>query len=127
MELRRGTDKARGLRHSATDAECALWTHLRSRRFGGSKFRRQHAVSGFVVDFVCLERRLVIELDGSQHFEQADYDLARTAVLAKSGFRVLRFWNNEVLEDIEGVLTAIHQQIAAPPSPQPLSRQRERG
>ena len=127
MELRRGTDRARALRLSSTDAERALWQRLRGRHLNGCKFRRQFPVAGFVVDFVCLERSVVIELDGSQHFEQSAHDEGRTAVLAKCGFRVLRFWNNDVLANLDGVLEEILRQIAGPPSPQPHSRQRERG
>jgi very-short-patch-repair endonuclease len=127
MELRRNTGKARQLRDASTDAERALWTQLRARRMRHCKFRRQYPISGYIVDFVCLQALLIIELDGGQHVEQMAYDNLRSAVLAKSGYRVLRFWNNEVLTNLPAVLEEIHKQIGAPPSPQPLSRQRERG
>ena len=83
MELRRDTDRSRSLRAGSTDAERALWAHLKARNLAGCKFRRQYAISGFVVDFVCLERRLVVELDGGQHVEQSAYDERRSAILSK--------------------------------------------
>src|SRR3990167_9076020 len=95
------------LRTNQTDAESRLWYHLRDRRFQGWKFRRQHILQGYIVDFVCLERKLVIELDGGQHAEQEAYDTRRTRVLEKDGFKVIRFWNNEVLTNTEGVLEMI--------------------
>jgi very-short-patch-repair endonuclease len=119
MELRKGIGKARRLRLSATDAERTPWTHLRSRRLGQFKFRRQLPVAGFVVDFACLETRLIVELDGGQHADRSDYDERRTAILGKSGFRVLRFWNDDVLTKLEAVLEEILRQSEAPPSPQP--------
>ncbi|WP_420559310.1 endonuclease domain-containing protein [Tepidicaulis sp.] len=106
---RDGTAKARALRRNLTDAERLLWRHLRSRQLEGAKFRRQFPVGSFVADFVCLEARLVVELDGGQHAFQAARDKARTHFLLARGFRVIRFWNHEVLGNIGGVL----QQIAA--------------
>ena len=119
MESRRGIERARSLRGASTDAERRLWTHLRGRRLGNLKFRRQYPISGYVVDFVCLELKLIVELDGGQHSKQAEYDAARTAVLEKGGFRVLRFWDNDVLMRLEEVLEEILRQSDAPPSPQP--------
>jgi very-short-patch-repair endonuclease len=119
MELRKGIKTARTLRLDSTDAERVLWTHLRARRLGGYKFRRQFALSGYVVDFVCLESDLVIELDGGQHAEQSEHDTHRTHVLEKSGLRVIRFWNDDVLLRIESVLEEILRHLQAPPSPQP--------
>jgi adenine-specific DNA-methyltransferase len=107
MELRKGTRRARQLRLSATDAECRLWTHLRSRRLRQLKFRRQLPIAGYIVDFVCLETRLVVELDGGQHAEQSTHDEHRTAILEKNGFRVLRFWNDDVLTKLDAVLEEI--------------------
>src|SRR3990167_4253291 len=95
------------LRTNQTDAESRLWYHLRSRRFQGWKFRRQHALHGYIVDFVCLKRKLVIELDGGQHADQQAYDNHRTHVLEKDGFKVIRFWNNDALSNLEGVLEMI--------------------
>jgi very-short-patch-repair endonuclease len=95
------------LRINQTDAENRLWYHLRSRRFQGWKFRRQHILQGYIVDFVCLERKLVIELDGGGHADQEIYDNHRTQVLEKDGFKVIRFWNNDVLSNLERVLETI--------------------
>ena len=95
------------LRISQTDAENRLWFHLKGRRFQGWKFRRQHALQGYIVDFVCLERKLVIELDGGQQANQEAYDAQRTQTLEKDGFKVIRFWNNDVLKNLESVLESI--------------------
>ena len=119
MELRRGTQRAKQLRTTPTDAENALWTQLRAKRLCGFKFRRQFPINGYVVDFVCLECKLVIEVDGSQHGDALDCDAKRTTVLRKNGFRVLRFWNNEVLQQLDSVLAEILTQLHTPPSPQP--------
>ena len=118
MKVRQNIQRARQLRLALTDAEAALWKHLRGRRLLGAKFRRQFPVSGFVVDFVCLEARLVIEIDGGQHADRTAFDDHRTRVLSPSGFRTLRFWNDEVLKDPEGVLAHILLHLPAPPSPQ---------
>ena len=83
-----------------------LWFALRNRRLGGFKFVRQEAIGPFIVDFVCRDEGLVVEVDGSQHADNPQ-DLARDAILWSEGFRILRFWNNEVLQNIEGVLTKI--------------------
>ena len=100
------TGFARQLRRAMTDAERSLWHHLRNRALMGYKFRRQHAVGGYVVDFACLERRLVVELDGGQHAGNAR-DEAGDRVLQDMGFRVLRFWDNAALVDQQAVLAAI--------------------
>ena len=96
---------ARSLRLRATDAERELWQRLRAGRLRGYKFRRQHPVPPYVVDFYCEAARLVIELDGSQHSDSADR--VRTQALERSGCRVLHFWDNEVLRQLDGVLEAI--------------------
>jgi very-short-patch-repair endonuclease len=88
MELRRDVGKSRNLCGGATDAEALLWKLLRARRLDGFKFRRQFPVSGFIADFVCVENNLIIELDGGQHGECFEYDSRRSAILAKSGFKV---------------------------------------
>jgi len=98
---------ARNLRKNQTDVEQILWQRLRSRQLLNCKFRRQVPFHPYIVDFVCLERFLIIELDGSQHQEQQDYDHKRSAFLNQQGYTVLRFWNNEVIENIEGVLEKI--------------------
>ena len=120
-------DFARQLRVSQTDAENRLWLHLRARRLGGLKFRRQQPVGAYVVDFFCAERKLIVELDGGQHQDQADYDETRDAWLKSEGYAVLRYWNNEIMENLEGVLEDIGRAAGVfaetSPSPQPLSPQ----
>jgi len=119
------TDHVKSLRQSQTDAEALLWHHLRNAQLG-VKFRRQHRMAGYILDFVCLEHRLVIELDGSQHFDQGAYDERRTASLEAPGFRVLRFWNNDVLRRTDDVLQSIVVALnePLPPHPNPLPRRR---
>lgn len=126
---RLNVDRARGLRHAMTDAEQALWYRLRNRQMDGCKFRRQHEIDRFVVDFVCTERLLVVELDGGQHLEQQAYDEQRARYLRAKGYRVLRFWNNDVLTNVTSVLEVILEALARPaPHPSPLpGRQREHG
>ena len=120
MPLRYGN--ARSLRERSTDVERLLWSLLRNRQLSGCKFRRQQPIGPFVVDFVCLEYRLVIELDGGQHAEQQSQDEARSAFLHQEGCRVLRFWNNQVLGELDSVLEVIYSALAhaALPSPNPL-------
>lgn len=100
-------ERAKGLRKQLTDAERRLWYLLRGRRFKGWKFRRQHPVGPYVADFACLECRLIIEVDGGQHVQNQAADESRSALLRDQGFTVLRFWNNDVLNDTERVLEAI--------------------
>ena len=106
-------DFARTLRWNMTDAERRLWKHLRRRRVDGFRFRRQRPFGPYVCDFICLEAKLIVELDGSQHVEQSDYDERRDAFLRSYGYRVLRFWNGHVASDMEAVLdtifAAVHQ------------------
>ena len=99
------------LRSNQTTAETRLWYYLRARRFEDFKFRRQQIIENYIVDFVCFEKNLIIELDGSQHFDQIEYDSERTRVLAERGFKVLRFWNNDVLQDAGTVLEAIFSEL----------------
>ncbi len=99
--------KARDLRNAGTDAERRLWRHLRLKQLGGCKFRRQVPVAGYIADFVCLEMKLIVELDGGQHVERAAYDARRTRVLEAEGYRVLRYWNDDVLVRTNGVLEDI--------------------
>lgn len=107
-----------GLRRHPTDAERELWRHLRGRQFG-AKFRRQHPYLNYVLDFVCLEHKLVVEVDGSQH-AGSHRDAERDRKLVEGGFRVLRFWDNDVLNDTDAVLEAIHQALnPSPPQPSP--------
>jgi len=106
-DLPEALDRARDLRRLSTDAEKRLWAGLRNRRLDGWKFRRQTWFGPVVVDFVCIEASLVIEADGGHHAEAMVYDAHRSAFLAKEGFRVLRFWNGDVLTNTDGVLSAI--------------------
>jgi very-short-patch-repair endonuclease len=105
---------ARHMRHAPTPAEDLLWQQLRNRQLDGAKFRRQHAIAGFIVDFVCIEQRLVIEVDGGIHIhtDQQVYDAQRTAVLAERGFRTLRVTNAAVEQSIAAVLTSIRAALA---------------
>lgn len=103
---------AKTLRREMTQAEQTLWYHLRAQRFAGYKFRRQHPLGSYIADFVCLKGKLIIELDGGQH--TAEQDAARTRELRQLGFRVLRFWNNEISENLDGVLVTIHQHLNDP-------------
>lgn len=114
--LRATTNRARKLRGNPTDAERFLWRHLRLRQIGGHKFRRQRPVGPYIVDFVCLEKALVIEVDGGQHSDRRSYDARRNAWLEKEGFRVLRFWDHEVLSQVESVKQMIWVQLNAPSS-----------
>ena len=103
---------ARRLRKTMTDAEQALWRNLRDRQVEGCRFRRQVPIGRYIVDFACLERRLIVEVDGGQHeVNQAD-DAVRDAWLKKEGYRVLRLWNNDVLSNREGVLQKIAEALA---------------
>jgi very-short-patch-repair endonuclease len=103
----RTREYSRGLRHTATEAEQKVWYHLRGGRLKGYKFRRQHAIPPYIVDFYCDAKRLAVELDGSQHNKEVDR--TRTSYLQSQGIRVLRFWDNEVLEQTDTVLEAILQ------------------
>jgi very-short-patch-repair endonuclease len=101
------TRRARGLRRDATAAERKLWVVIGDRRLGGHKFRRQYPVDRYFADFACPAARLIIELDGGQHHEDADYDAKRSEELMACGWRVLRFWNTEVMDNVEGVADTI--------------------
>ena len=112
------TARARSLRRDATDAERAMWRVLRDRRLAGFKFRRQQPLGRYFVDFVCFSHRLVVEIDGSQHAGSAA-DARRTAWLEEQGFRVLRFWNNDVLNNREGVCLTVLDSLTSRPPPHP--------
>lgn len=98
---------AKQLHRNMTPAEAKLWGRLRAHRMKDVHFRNQHAIGNYVVDFCAPRRKLVIELDGSQHLEQEEYDIERTAYLESKGYRILRFWNKDVMNDIEGILRSI--------------------
>jgi very-short-patch-repair endonuclease len=100
-------ERARTLRQTATAAERRLWWRLRARQLGGLKFRRQHGIGPYVVDFACLECGLVVELDGGQHALQSRAETRRTAFLNAEGYSILRLWNHEVFRNLDGVLEAI--------------------
>lgn len=102
---------ARELRRNSTEAERRLWSRLRKRQLDGVRFRRQVPIGPYVVDFACLAERLVVEIDGGQHALDADRDAARTAWLETRGYRILRFWNNEMLENLEGVCGRVLQSL----------------
>jgi very-short-patch-repair endonuclease len=102
---------ARTLRKRSTEAEKLLWSRLRGRRFEGIKFKRQAPIANYVVDFVALDLKLIIEVDGGQHDMRATQDAERTRILEEWGYHVVRFWNNDVLGNIDGVLEAILQEL----------------
>jgi adenine-specific DNA-methyltransferase len=111
--------RAKTLRKAQTDAEKLLWRQLRNRQIEGAKFRRQYVIGKYITDFVCLETGLIVEIDGGQHAEQQAYDESRTIYLQQQGFKVMRIWNNEVLEETEAVLEMIRNFVINNPSPQP--------
>jgi very-short-patch-repair endonuclease len=112
---------AKRLRRDQTDAERTLWFQLRDRRLNGWKFKRQVQIDKYIVDFICAEVRLIIESDGGQHVARSEHDAARTKVVEAMGYLVLRFWNNDVLQNVDGVLESVvdtvNQQAAVTPSP----------
>ena len=113
-DLEPRADRARRLRADATDAERKLWAALRGRRQGGPKFRRQVPIDRYFADFACFEARLIVELDGGQHADQADYDARRTETLNACGWRVIRFWNTDVIENLDGVVETILAELRLP-------------
>ena len=98
------------LRKEPTPAEAKLWSRIRNDRLGVN-FRRQHAIGNFIPDFVCIEKKLIIELDGSQHLEQEEYDEERTKYLESQGYKVIRFWNHDVMNNIDSVLSVIWEAL----------------
>jgi len=112
---------AKAMRHQPTSAEAAIWTALRGARLQGFKFKRQQPIGAYIVDFVCFEHSLIIEIDGGQHGDEVPKDQARSDWLQSQGFRVMRFWNNEVIERKDDVLESIIRALREYPSPQPLS------
>ena len=112
-------ERAKTLRQSQTDAEGLLWHYLRRKQLDGYKFRRQQPIGPYIVDFACMSRKLVIELDGGQHAERHAYDETRDDYLRGKGYRILRFWNNEVFQNCMDVLEAVYQALVSPPPHQP--------
>jgi very-short-patch-repair endonuclease len=126
----RSLNLAKSFRQRQTDAENLLWNQLRDRKLNGVKFRRQHCIGKYIVDFACLKNKLIVEIDGGQHnspIKKAD-DEQRTAWLEAEGYNVLRYWNNDVQENLEGVIENISDYLLLKkhPHPNPLpSRERE--
>lgn len=116
MRVRIINQLSKNLRKNQTKAEIKIWRHLKNRALAGFKFRRQCAIGPYIVDFVCFEKMVVIEIDGGQHAEQLKEDARRTACLKSRGFEVLRFWNNEVLANTDAVLSAILTALVNSPS-----------
>jgi very-short-patch-repair endonuclease len=116
---REPTRRSRELRNAATPAERRLWQRIRNRQLFGTRFNRQVPIGPFICDFVARTAKLIIELDGGQHAVRTVEDERRTRFLASRGYRVLRFWNNDVLENIEGVLQVIQEALKDRPSPGP--------
>jgi adenine-specific DNA-methyltransferase len=116
------TKIARELRNNPTDAEQCLWHELNRRQIAGVKFRRQQPISPFIVDFVCFERRVVVEVDGGQHTEQLHYDEQRMRWLEAQGYRLMRFWNNDVLANTRAVAQAVFDEVQRirPPTSRPI-------
>ena len=115
---KRKRDNARRLRKNPTDTERYMWNLLRNRALAGHKFRRQYVIGPYTCDFVCIDRQLIIEIDGGQHARQVEKDKARTTYLQAQGFRVIRFWNHEVLAETEAVMQRILNMVESDtPSP----------
>jgi UDP-N-acetyl-alpha-D-muramoyl-L-alanyl-L-glutamate epimerase len=106
--------RARKLRENQTDVEGKLWSRLRGRQISDVKFRRQHTIGPFIVDFCCVEKGLIVELDGGQHAKRNTADERRTRLLERLGYRVLRFWDNDVLSNLVGVLERINEALEDP-------------
>jgi very-short-patch-repair endonuclease len=106
------------MRSNPTEAEHGLWQLLRAKRLAGHKFKRQLPIDGYIVDFICIRKRLIVEADGGQH-SGSDYDADRDAYLRSQGFMLLRFWNNDIFTNEEGVLTSILNALERPLSPTP--------
>ncbi len=106
-------ERCRKLRKNSTPQEIIFWSRVRAKRFKGLKFKRQYSLEKYIVDFICLEKKLIIELDGWQHKEenQERYDKERTEFLEKLGFRIIRFWNNEINDNLEGVFLKIEEYL----------------
>ena len=118
--MKKLTPRARNLRRDQTDAERKLWARLKARQVAGAKFRRQHVIGPYIADFCCPERAIIVELDGKQHLERGEYDQRRSAFLARRGYQVLRFWDDEVLKTLDVILERIFDAVTHPhPNPLP--------
>jgi very-short-patch-repair endonuclease len=114
-------ERAKYLRRNMTDAENRMWYYLKNRRLSGYKFVREHVIGHYIADFVCREKKLVIEIDGGQHMEAVEYDELRTKNLESHGYRVLRIWNHEVFKNIQGVMDGILNLLETMPNKAPSS------
>jgi len=115
----KSTANARKLRADMTLAEQRLWQAIRGKQINGERFRRQHPIGPYIADFACLDKLLVIELDGGQHQDRVAYDEQRTAFLQAHGWIVLRFWNNDVMNNLDGVLARVVEVLTSAPPSQP--------
>ena len=111
--MKNSTTKARELRKNMTPQERKIWSFLRKRSINNLKFRRQYPIENYIVDFICHEKKLIIEIDGGQHNQERnkEYDINRTKLLESKGFKVIRFWNNEVWDNIEGVYAVLEREL----------------
>jgi len=114
MDSNNAIDLCRGYRKNPTEAEEKLWEHLRAKRLCGYKFRRQHPLGGFILDFYCAERRLAIEVDGAVHrdHDQSEYDQNRSRILGEMDIAVIRFWNSDVTDNIENIIAKIKEKLS---------------
>jgi very-short-patch-repair endonuclease len=126
MRYRLAQERAIKLRRNSTDAERKLWRHLRRRQLEGSRFRRQVPIGPYIADFACLETGFIVEVDGAQHLHSKK-DLTRDAYLRDCGFRILRFWDNDVLLNTQDVVSAIYNEIRRLPPSQPSPAERGKG
>ncbi|RIK30432.1 MAG: hypothetical protein DCC56_08900 [Anaerolineae bacterium] len=110
-----GYENARNLRKNPTPEEKKLWSRLKDRQVNSVKFRRQHAIGNYIPDFCAVKEKLIIELDGSQHLEQTEYDEERTKYFESLGYRVIRFWNNQIMKEMDGVILAIMEALKSTP------------
>jgi very-short-patch-repair endonuclease len=113
--------KAKSLRKNMTEEERILWSKIRNKQIGNIKFRRQEPIGNYIVDFVSFEKKLIIEIDGGQHntSKNIEYDTKRTKYLKEMGFDIIRFWNKDIRNNIEGVITKIVEHISPSPRPSP--------
>ena len=114
-------ERSQELRRNMTDAENRMWYYLRNRRLSGYKFVREHVIGNYIVDFVCRERKLIIEIDGGQHMDAMEYDAKRTKYLESHGYRVLRVWNDEVFKNLQVVMDKILHALSIVPHQAPSS------
>ncbi len=111
------TDRAKSMRSNATEAEQRMWLALRAKRFGAAKFRRQKVIGPYIVDFASRDPMLVVEIDGDTHSDRQGYDLSRTEFLEQQGYRVIRFNNSDVMQNMEGVMEMLGRALRTPPLP----------